>query len=221
MHKLVLARVYCAHVQSTYLLPVLVWVHVCVQLGVWERSHAQWPHLLSCLPAAEQQWNQRAETELCAHLSQRLQMEGGSFYSSHPPQCDYSAQRVCGLCALPHLGPPALPDLSNSDILLAALHESSITSSHTAVSRKDFNIMLLSPESFVLFRLLIYGGNRVCRWLIYTERYSLWCHFLLSHWLRRQSISKEDQMRATWLTACTAYVWHFQDRACNLYVRCF
>ncbi len=68
---------------------------------------------------------------------------------------------VCVLCVCVffHLGPPALPDLSGSDILPAPHYEQSISSSHTAVSRKDFNIVLLFLESFVLFRLIIYGGN--------------------------------------------------------------
>lgn len=101
--------------------------------------------------------------ELCAHLSQRLQMEGGSFYSSHPLM--RSQQSACvqcmrtSVCVLPHLGPPALPDLSDSDILFAAYCEPSISSSRIAVKRKDFNIFLLFFESFVLFSLLIYGGN--------------------------------------------------------------
>lgn len=103
--------------------------------------------------------------ELCAHLSQRLQMEGGSFYSSHPlmrSQQSACVQCMCTsvcVCVLPHLGPPALPDLSDSDILFAAYCEPSISSSRTAVKRKDFNIFLLFFESFVLFSLLIYGGN--------------------------------------------------------------
>lgn len=112
--------------------------------------------------------------ELCAHLSQRLQMEGGSFYSSHPlmrSQQSACVQCMCTsvcVCVLPHLGPPALPDLSDSDILFAAYCEPSISSSRTAVKRKDFNIFLLFFESFVLFSLLIYGGNWGRGWLIYT-----------------------------------------------------
>lgn len=152
-----------------------VWAQFIVCLCAITCSVAPSPlTLLWCLPGAVQQWNQRAETESCVLIYLSAFRWRVAVFTAHTPWCVHSSRHVCSVCVrlcvcvLPHLGPPALPDLSDSDILFAAYCEPSISSSRTAVKRKDFNIFLLFFESFVLFSLLIYGGNWGRGWLIYT-----------------------------------------------------
>lgn len=93
---------------------------------------------------------------VCSFIS--ASSDGGWQFLQLTPPGAIIALRVCAcvtvcqcVCILPHLGPPALLDLSGSDVLLAAHYEQSISASHIAASRKDFNIVLLFLESFVLF----------------------------------------------------------------------
>lgn len=135
---------------------------VCVQ------SHAQWPHLLSLssdvyLEQCSSEIKGQKRRVVCSFIS--APSDGGWQFLQLTPPDAFAAVGMCAVyacvcvCVLPHLGPPALPDLSDSDILFAAYCEPSISSSRTAVKRKDFNIFLLFFESFVLISLLIYGGN--------------------------------------------------------------
>lgn len=75
-------------------------------------------------------------------------------FTALTPRCDHSTLHPCVcacVCALCHLGPPALADLSSSDIHLTPHYEQSISCSHVTESRKDSDIVLLLLESFVLF----------------------------------------------------------------------
>lgn len=95
-------------------------------------------------------------------------------FTAHTPWWDHSTQRVCaGVCV-------RVCSPSPWTLLLYLIHppvvsflpltmSRPLTSSRAAVSRKDFHIVLLFLESFVLFfRLLIYGGKSGSGWLIYT-----------------------------------------------------
>ena len=136
---------------------VHVCVCACVCVCVITCSVAS--SLLSCLPGAAQQWNQRAETESCVLIYLSAFTWRVAVFTAHTSWWDHSTQRVCAcvcgcMCA-------CLFSLT-LDLLLYLIHppvvfflpltmSSPLSFSRTAVSRKDFNIVLLFLESFVLF----------------------------------------------------------------------
>lgn len=131
-----------------------------------------WPRRLflprHCLPGVVQQRNWNAKTEFCMFINLSA-FRRGVGWGGNTPWC-YHAVRCESVCCVCFPSPwTSCSTWSSYDALPASRHESSISSSRTAVRRRDFNIITLFLEGFVLRRpLLIYGGNWGGGWLVYT-----------------------------------------------------
>lgn len=143
--------------------PALVCECVCGHdlLCVCVQSHAQWPHLLSLssdvyLERCSSEIKGQKQRVVCSFIS--APSDGGwQFLQLTPPDVFTAVacvRRMCVcVCVLPHLGPPAIPDLSDSDILFAAHCEPSISSSRTAEGKKRILISsCISLKALFSFR---------------------------------------------------------------------